>query len=317
MTRIPAFLRRRQTLGLLVLLAAAAGPTACGKSDSPAGGGQARTSKTIIQNKGSDTLVNVAQAWAEQYQKVAPDVEVEVSGGGSGVGIAALIKGAVDIANSSREMKPEEMSQATKATGKEPKGFTVGYDALAVYVHNSNPLSEINVEQLADIFGEGGKVTRWSQIGVKIPGVSDDTIVLVSRQSSSGTYEFFREHVLGKRDFRLGSRDLSGSKDVVQLVGSTPTAIGYSGMGYATPAVKKLKLAAKQGAPSFEASVENTLNKSYPLARSLHVYTLGEPQGAVKGYIDWIMSEAGQKIVQDSGFVPIPGAPPASPAAKP
>jgi phosphate transport system substrate-binding protein len=110
---------------------------------------------------------------------------------------------------------------------------------------------------------------------------------------------------------------LSGSKDVVQLVGSTPTAIGYSGMGYATPAVKKLKLAAKQGAPSFEASVENTLNKSYPLARSLHVYTLGEPQGAVKGYIDWIMSEAGQKIVQDSGFVPIPGAPPASPAAKP
>ena len=158
----------------------------------------------------------------------------------------------------------------------------MGYDALAVYVHKDNPLTEISVEQLAQVFGEGGNVKRWSQFGVKIPGVADDSIVLVSRQSSSGTYEFFREHVLGKRDFRMGSRDLNGSKEVVELVGNTLTAIGYSGMGYATPAVKKLRLSPKAGAPAVEPSVETVTNKTYPLARSLHVYTLGEPEGPVK-----------------------------------
>ena len=141
---------------------------------------------------------------------------------------------------------------------------------------------------------------------MKIPGVSDDTIVRVSRQSSSGTYEFFREHVLGNRDFRLGSRDLNGSKEVVELVASTPTAIGYSGMGYATAAVKKLKLASKPGAPAVEASVEAVHDRTYPLARSLHVYTLGEPQAELKAYIDWILSDAGQKVVEDSGYVPVP-----------
>ena len=244
MTRVPPSTPIR--LSLLALAAAARRPAACG-----GGGGQtaAKPAKTIIQNKGSDTMVNVAQVWAEEYRKVAPDVEVEVSGGGSGVGIAALIKGAVDIANASRDIKPSEVEQAQKNTGKAPVDFTVGFDALAVYVHKDNPLSEITLEQLADIYAEGGKTTRWSELGVTIPGVSDDTIVRVSRQSSSGTYEFFREHALGNKDFRLGSRDLNGSKEVVELVGGTPTAIGYSGMGYATPAVKMLKVAAKPGEP--------------------------------------------------------------------
>jgi phosphate transport system substrate-binding protein len=243
--------------------------------------------------------------WAEEYRKVAPSVEVEVSGGGSGVGLAALVKGAVDVANASRDIKPAEIEQAQKNTGKLPKQFVVGYDALAIYVHKDNPLNELTLQQLAEIYVEGGKVTRWSDLGVKIPGVSDDTIVRVSRQSSSGTYEFLREHVLGNRDFRLGSRDLNGSKEVVELVSSTPTAIGYSGMGYATPAVKKLRLAAKAGAPAIEDSVASVTNKSYPLARSLHVYTLGDPQGEVKKYVDWILSDGGQKIVEDSGYVPV------------
>jgi phosphate transport system substrate-binding protein len=260
----------------------------------------------VIQNKGSDTMVNVAQVWAEEYRKAAPSVEVEVSGGGSGVGIAALVKGAVDIANASRDIKPSEVELATKNTGKQPKGFTVGFDALAVYVHKDNPLSEITFEQLSEVYAEGGKATRWSEIGVTIPGAKDDTIVRVSRQSSSGTYEFFREHALGNKDFRLGSRDLNGSKEVVELVGSTPTAIGYSGMGYATAAVKMLKVATAKGAPAVEPTVAAVHDKSYPLARSLHLYTLGEPQGAVKAYIDWILSEAGQKIVEDSGYVPVP-----------
>ena len=135
----------------------------------------------------------------------------------------------------------------------------------------------------------------------------------VSRQSSSGTYEFFREHALGNKDFRLGSRDLNGSKEVVELVGSTLTAIGYSGMGYATPAVKMLKVAKAKGEPAISPTVAAVHDKSYPLARSLHVYTLGEPQGAVKAYIDWILSDAGQKIVEDSGYVPVP--PDAAPEA--
>jgi phosphate transport system substrate-binding protein len=297
MTRVPGSSPRLRLLGLV---AAGALVVACG-----GGGPAAKPAKTVIQNKGSDTMVNVAQVWAEEYRKAAPDVEVEVSGGGSGVGLAALVKGAVDIANASRDIKPSEVEQASKNTGKQPAGFTVGFDALAVYVHKDNPLSEVTLAQLSDIYAEGGKLTRWSELGVKIPGVSDDTIVRVSRQSSSGTYEFFREHALGNKDFRLGSRDLSGSKEVVELVGSTLTAIGYSGMGYATTAVKMLKVAKAKGEPPVAPTVAAVHDKSYPLARSLHVYTLGEPQGAVKAYIDWILSDAGQKVVEESGYVPL------------
>ena len=299
MTRVPPSKPIRLALLALPAVLAAA---ACG-----GGGGQAaKPAKTIIQNKGSDTMVNVAQVWAEEYRKAAPDVEVEVSGGGSGVGIAALIKGAVDIANASRDLKPSEAEQAQKNTGKTPVGFNVGFDALAVYVHKDNPLSEITLQQLADLYAEGGKTTRWSELGVTIPGVSDDTIVRVSRQSSSGTYEFFREHALGNKDFRMGSRDLNGSKEVVELVGGTPTAIGYSGMGYATAAVKMLKVTSQPGSPAVAPTVAAVHDKTYPLARSLHLYTLGEPQGAVKQYIDWILSDAGQKVVEDSGYVPVP-----------
>jgi len=280
--------------------------TGCGKSGSSSGGGTDTAGKVTIQNKGSDTMVNLAQAWAEEYKKVAPDVDVEVSGGGSGVGIAALEKGAVDIANASRNMKPEEIEQAKKNTGKEPKEFVVGYDALAIYVHKENPLNEITLEQIAQIYAEGGTLTKWSDLGVQIPGTSDQQIVRVSRQSSSGTYEFLREHVLNKKDFKLGSRDMNGSKEVVELVASTPTAIGYSGMGYATPAVKMLKVIKKAGDTAYEPNVANTLAKTYPIARSLQVYTLGEPQGGVKKYIDWIMSDAGQKVVEATGYVPLP-----------
>ena len=271
----------------------------CGKQQ------ESGAQQTTIQVKGSDTMVNVAQAWAEEYRIAAPTVQVEVSGGGSGVGIAALERGTIDIANSSRNMKPEEIEQAKRNTGKEPKEFVVGYDALAIYVHKDNPLEEITFEQLAEIFKEGGSTKNWSQLGAKLPDAADDEIVRVSRQSSSGTYEFFREHVLGQHDFKLGSRDMNGSKEVVELVGSTKTAIGYSGMGYATPAVKMLRLMRKPGESPIAPTVANTLNRSYPLARSLLIYTLGEPQGEVQRYIEWILSPAGQKIVEESGYVPV------------
>lgn len=275
----------------------------CGKSDRSGGDSAARA---VIQNKGSDTMVNVAIAWAEDYKKAAPNVSVEVAGGGSGPGIAALIKGTVDLANASRNMKPQEIEQAKKNTGKEPKEIVVGFDALAIYVHKDNPLNEITQEQLSAIFGEGGTISQWSQLGVTVPGCESGEIIRVSRQSSSGTYEFFREHVLGNKDFKLGSRDMNGSKEVVELVGSTPCAIGYSGMGYATASVKMLKVAPKAGAQAVAPSVQATLDKSYPIARSLLVYTLGEPQGELKKYVDWILSDAGQKIVEQSGYVPIP-----------
>ena len=260
---------------------------------------------TTIQVKGSDTMVNLAQAWAEAYHKIKPDVRIEVSGGGSGTGIAALIAGTVDIADASREMKPQEREAAKKNTGKEPKETTVGYDALAVYVHKDNPLNEITIKQLREIYAEGGTITKWSQLGVKVPGCDSDEIVRVSRQSNSGTYVYFREHVLEKRDYKSGSRDMNGSKEVVELVSHTPCAIGYSGMGYATPEVKMLKIARKKGEPAYAPTVANAVSKKYPIARALYVYTLGEPTGAVKDYIDWILSPAGQKIVAQIGYVPL------------
>lgn len=273
----------------------------CGKKE----GGKVSRKATVIQVKGSDTMVNVAQAWAEEYKKVKADVDIEVSGGGSGVGLAALEKGTVDIANASRNIKSEERELAKKNTGKDPVEFIVGYDALAIYIHKDNPLERITLEQLAQMYAEGGTITKWSQLGITIPGSASDDVILVSRQSSSGTYEFFREHVLSKKDFRLGSRDMSGSKEVVELVSTTKTAIGYSGMGYADPGVKMLKVAVKQGDAYFAPTVENALSKKYPLARSLQMYTLGEPAGAVREYIDWTMSPAGQKILQESGYVPL------------
>jgi phosphate transport system substrate-binding protein len=279
-----------------ILLAVA--PGACSR-------GARAPARTIIQNSGSDTMVNVAQAWAEEYAKVEPSVSVEVSGGGSGTGIAALIEGTVEIANCSRRFEPREVEQARKSRQKDPREFIVGYDALAVYVSRDNPIEAITIPQLADIYGEGGTVTKWSQLGVTMPP-GDDEIIRVSRQSNSGTFVYFRETILGRgRDFKLGSRDMHGSKDVVELVSKTRQAIGYSGMGYATPEVKMLRVARQAGEKAYAPTVENTLNHTYPISRDLFMYTIGEPTGAVKKYIDWVHSPAGQAILVKSGYVPV------------
>ena len=267
------------------------------------GGGESRG--TTIQVRGSDTMVNVAQAWAEEYRKVDPTVYVEVSGGGSGVGIAALDKGTIDIANASRDMKAEEIEQARKNTGKEPKEFIVGYDALAVYVHKDNPIDEISIEQLAEIFGEKRHRDQVVRARRHDSRGSRRHHRRVSRQSSSGTYEFFREHVLETGDFKLGSRDMNGSKEVVELVGNTPTAIGYSGMGYAMPSVKMLRLPPQGGRAGRRADRREHPQQDLParpLAPHLHPR---RANGAVKGYIDWILSEAGQEILEENGYVPV------------
>jgi phosphate transport system substrate-binding protein len=259
----------------------------------------------MIQNKGSDTLVNVAQTWAELYREKNPDVVVAVSGGGSGTGISALINGTVDLANASRAMKPKEIELARK-NGIEPVQHVVGYDALAVYVHEDNPVESLTLAQLAEIYGEGGQTTEWKHLGLEVPGCGSDEIVRVSRQNNSGTFAYFREAVLGKsRDYRMGSRDMHGSKDVVDLVEHTPCAIGYSGLAYATPHVKLVPIRKTEGAAAVTPSVETALDGSYPIARPLLMYTRGQPEGVVKEYLDWILSAEGQAIIAKKGYAPV------------
>jgi phosphate transport system substrate-binding protein len=265
------------------------------------GGGEQRQ---LIQNKGSDTLVNVAQAWAEAYQTVNPSVVVAVSGGGSGTGIAAMINGTVDIANSSRAMKDKELKQAQDA-GQNPVEHIVGYDALAVYLHDDNPIDDLSIEQLSKIYGDGGSYTRWTDLGVEVPGCQDQTIVVVSRQNNSGTYAYFRETVLGRAgDFRLGTRDMHGSKDVVDLVENTPCAIGYSGLAYATDHVKLACVSQDSGETCTSPSVATASDGSYPIARPLFMYTNGEPVGQVAEYMNWIKSDEGQCIILNKGYAP-------------
>jgi len=277
----------------LVAAAVAAFLAACG-------GGEQRT---LIQNKGSDTLVNVAQAWAEAYQTVHPNVVVAVSGGGSGTGIAAVINGTVDIANSSREIEPDEIALAEK-NGQHPLQHIVGYDALAIFLHADNPIDEMTIGQLKDIYVDGGSVTTWTDLGVEVPGCKDQEIVVVSRQNNSGTYAYFREAVLGDADFRLGTRDMHGSKDVVDLVEKTPCAIGYSGLAYATDHVKMPCVAADAGADCVTPTVISAVDGSYPIARPLFMYTNGEPTGEIGTYMDWIKSDEGQCIILEKGYAP-------------
>lgn len=265
--------------------------------------GASQPTKTVISNSGSDTMVNLAQSWAAEYETVAPDISVEVGGGGSGVGIRDLMQGIVDIANASRKMKDSEKEQTQKNTGKDPIEWIVGYDAMAIYVHKDNPVESLTIEQLAAIYGEDGNVEKWSQLGITIQG--SDEIVRVSRQNSSGTYFFFRENVLNKKDFKLGSVDMSGSKDVVELVARTAGAIGYSGMGYKTDDVKFVKIKNSTDGVANMPTLENVVAQKYSLARPLHMYTLGQPTGHVKTYMDWIFSSTGQEIVKATGYVPV------------
>ena len=260
--------------------------------------------RTLIQNKGSDTLVNVAQAWAEAYPEVNPEVAVAVSGGGSGTGIAAMINGTVDIANASRSMKDKELKLAKK-NGQTPVEHVVGYDALAVFIHKDNPVKSMSLAQLKDIYARGPKVTKWSDMGITVPGCKDE-IVVVSRQNNSGTYAYFQKTVLGKGGkYRQGTLDMHGSKDVADLVEKTPCAIGYSGLAYATDHLKMVCIATDGADACVAPTVATASDRSYPIARPLFMYTNGEPQGAIKEYMDWILSDVGQCILVKKGYAPV------------
>lgn len=288
---------RRFSVALIILMVAA-----CGR---PSGESGSRGGRTVIQNKGSDTLVNVAQAWAEEYKEVNPSVAVAVTGGGSGTGISAMINGTVDIANASRKMKDKEI-EAARDNGVDPVEWVVGFDALAVFVHPNNPVQGFTLQQLAGIYGEGGATGTWDQLGLEIPGCDSKEIVRVSRQNNSGTYVYFQEAVLGKgRDYKMGSRDMHGSKDVVDLVEHTPCAIGYSGLAYANEHVKMPCIAAAEGSDCLAPSSDSAIDGSYPIARPLFMYTAGQPEGVIKGYMDWILSDAGQCIIAEKGYAPV------------
>jgi phosphate transport system substrate-binding protein len=211
----------------------------------------------------------------------------------------------VDIANASRKMKEKELQMA-RDNGIDPIEFTVGYDALAVFVHHDNPVDDFTLAQLAEIYGEEGETEEWRQIGVEVPGCESDEIVRVSRQNNSGTYVYFKEAVLGReRDYKLGSRDMHGSKDVVDLVEHTPCAIGYSGLAYAIPEVKMPCIVVDDAASCVAPSVETAIDGSYPIARPLFMYTAGQPEGAIKEYLDWILSDEGQCIIVEKGYAPV------------
>ncbi len=287
---------------LLVLAAGALGLWAGCTLQPPPEGQETAEATYIIENKGSDTLVNLALAWAEAYMQLHPEVRISVTGGGSGTGIAAMINGTVDIANASREMKPEEIA-AAEANGIHPVEFTVAMDAIAVVVHPSNPVDRLTLEQISDIYT--GRITNWSQVGGE-----DRPIVLLSRESNSGTYLYFLEHVIrlgGEESDLLFSPDtllMPSSEGISTEVRQNPNAIGYDGLGYVTPEQKVIAVALGPEGPYVLPSVETVNDGTYPIARALYMYTAGEPSGAIRAYLDWILTE-GQALVPELGFVPL------------
>jgi phosphate transport system substrate-binding protein len=264
---------------------------------------QSKSPVETIDNKGSDTMVNLALAWAEQYQKEHPEVALAVTGGGSGTGIAALINNSVDIANASRQIKKEEKADAEK-NGVTPVEFIVARDAIGVIVNPENPVSQLTRQQLSDIYS--GKIKNWKELGGE-----DRPIVRLSRESNSGTHVYFLEQVVRLGDSKnktLFSTDtllLPSSEVIVNEVRQNPNAIGYDGLGYIPKDLKIIAVAKDPGDPYVLPSIETVYNKSYPIARDLYMYTPGKPAGAVKEYIDWILGEEAQKVVAAQGFVPI------------
>ncbi len=293
---------RGSLVGALLAVTLLAGLSACGSA-----AGRAVTplpgAVTSIQNKGSDTLVNVALAWAEAYGLIHPEVQIAVTGGGSGTGIAALINGTVDMANASRRIKDEERVQA-EANGIKPVEHVVAGDAIAIVVHPSNPVDGLTIPQLSAIFS--GRITNWQEIGGE-----DRPIVLLSRESNSGTHVFFLEQVVrqgDKEDTTLFSPDtllMPSSEGISTEVRQNPNSIGYDGLGYVTQDQKVVTVARADGEPYVPPTIETVKDGSYPIARGLYIYTAGEPQGAIRAYLDWILGLEGQAIVKELGFVPL------------
>jgi phosphate transport system substrate-binding protein len=258
---------------------------------------------SYIENKGSDTIVNLALAWAEKYQNEHPEVRISVTGGGSGTGIASLINGTVDIANASRKIKEEEVAEA-KSNGIEPVEHIIARDAIVVILNPENPVNELTLKQISDIYS--GKINNWSEVGG-----DDRPIVRLSRETNSGTHIYFLETVLrlgNSEDKTLFSTDtllLPSSEGIIIEVRQNPNAIGYDGLGYVPDDLKMVAIAEEEGDAYVLPSISTVNDKSYPIARDLYMYTNGEPTGILKEYLDWIFAAEAQEIVEELGFVPV------------
>lgn len=261
-----------------------------------------------ITVKGSDTMVTMGQRWAEEYMKKNPNVSIQVTGGGSGVGIAALMNGTTDLANASRAIKPREIDKARQA-GYYPEEFAVAIDSLALIVHSDNPVKELTLKQILGIYT--GRINDWSEIGG-----SGGAIIRYCRESSSGTYQFFKEQLLKNKDYAADCQTMPGTSAVTNAVVKDPNAIGFGGVGYFVGQSGLKVLAIKRDDKSEAVSpltpdasavdYEAAWSKRYPIWRYLYIYTGVKPRGEVKDFINWIQSEEGQEVVKADGFVPLP-----------
>jgi phosphate transport system substrate-binding protein len=266
-------------------------------------GNQNATDYYYLENKGSDTMVNLALYWAEEYQKLHPEVRISVTGGGSGTGISSLINNTVDLANASRQIKLEEIESANK-NGVDPIEYVVARDAIAVIVHPDNPINQLTLQEVSDIYT--GRIENWIQLGGE-----DRPIVRLSRETNSGTHVYFLEEVirLGNSDdktiFSANTLLLPSSEGIIAEVRENPNAIGYDGLGYITEEVKVLGIAKDEGVDYIFPTLSTVNDNLYAISRNLYIYAPGTPPTFVKAYLDWIMTSEGQKIVTDLGFIPV------------
>ncbi len=247
--------------------------------------------------KGSDTLVILGQRWAEIYMQKNKGVSIQVTGGGSGTGVAALINGTTDIAESSRPMKDKEKDDLKAKRGKDTLELPVAVDGLAVYVHEANPVSELTLAQIKAIYT--GAVKNWKEVGGK-----DERIILYSRENNSGTYVYFKEHVLENADYFPTAQTLPGTAAVINAVAKDRRGIGYGGIAYGK-GIKHLRVKKDANSPAVEPSMENVLAAKYPISRYLYWYLAGQPAGDVKAFAEWVVSKEGQEVVEKVGYYPL------------
>ncbi|MEW5796709.1 MAG: phosphate ABC transporter substrate-binding protein [Candidatus Zixiibacteriota bacterium] len=250
-----------------------------------------------ITVKGSDTLVRLGQRWAEEYMKKNPGVVIQVSGGGTGTGIAALLNGTTDVCQASRDMKEKEYQQA-KEKGIAPKRISVALDGIAVFLHESNPVKELSLAQLKGIYT--GAISNWKEVGGP-----DARIVLYGRENNSGTYAFFKEHVLNEEDYSEYTQTLPGTAAVVNAVSKDKNGIGYGGIAWAT-GVRFAAVKRADDAPAVSPTIETIVNGSYPISRDLYWFFGGNPSGELKKLVNWALSEEGQKLAEAMDYVPLP-----------
>jgi phosphate transport system substrate-binding protein len=266
--------------------------TACTRSTEQ---GAQKQSLTV---KGSDTMVLLGQRWAETYMKEHGGSSIQVTGGGSGTGIAALINGSTDLATSSRAMKDKEKEDVKAKRNADVVETKVALDALAVYVAEGNPVKELDLDTLAKIYR--AEVTNWKDLGG-----ADHKITLYGRENNSGTYGYFKEHVLANKDFAAEVQTLAGTSAVANAVKGDPNSIGYGGIAYAQ-GIRPLKIKKTKDSPAIEPKLETAKDGSYPISRFLFIYSAGEPKGIAKDFLTFVVSDAGQKVVSDVGYFPLP-----------